>query len=185
MFKKGQVSIARASLSPAAGSGSSLRTVSDSSDTIAARHLRGQVSTEYLVILAVVLVVALIVVALVGGMSPVSTGVSESQSKNYWLGVAPVSISSWKYAGTSLDLTLQNMGGRKVTISEINVEGTNFLTNTSLTVGETKTVTITMGTSCGDVGTSFELQNVSIKYDKEGVANLIEKGDKSIVGKCS
>jgi len=147
---------------------------------------RGQVSTEYLVILAVVLVVALIVVALVGGMSPVSTGVSDSQSHNYWLSVAPVSISSWKYSGTALDLTLQNMGGQKVTISQIYIGGSQvYNTNTTLSVGETKTITATMGSSCGSAGSSFELQNVSITYGKEGVANLIEKGDKSIVGKCS
>lgn len=147
---------------------------------------KAQVSTEYLIILAVVLVIALIVVALVGGMSPVSSGVSESQSKNYWQGVAPVAISSWKYSGTSLDLTLQNMGGSKVSITQISIGGSAvYSTNTSLSVGETKTVTATMGSACGSVGSSFDLQNVSITYTKDGVANIIEKGDKSIVGKCS
>ena len=148
---------------------------------------KGQVSTEYLVILAVVLVVALIVVALVGGMSPVSTGVSESQSKNYWLSVAPVSISSWKYSGTALDLTLQNMGGQKVTVSSINIGGGApvFNTNTSLAVGETKTITATMTTACGAAGATFELQNISISYGMGTVTGLLQKGDKAMVGKCS
>jgi len=147
---------------------------------------KGQVSTEYLVILAVVLVVALIVVALVGGMSPVSTGVSESQSKNYWLSVAPVSISSWKYSGTALDLTLQNMGGQKVTVSSISIGGSSvFSTNTSLAVGETKTVTATMGSSCGSAGATFELTNISISYGMGTVTGLLQKGDKAMAGKCS
>ena len=147
---------------------------------------KGQVSTEYLVILAVVLVVALIVVALVGGMSPVSTGVSESQSKNYWLSVAPVSISSWKYSGTALDLTLQNMGGQKVTITKIDIGSTPsaYTGNASLAVGETKTVTATLGT-CGTAGSTFELQNISITYTMGTVTGLLQKGDKAMVGKCS
>jgi len=146
---------------------------------------KGQVSTEYLVILAVVLVVALIVVALVGGMSPVSTGVSESQSKNYWLSVAPVSVSSWKYATTSLDLTLQNMGGQKVTVTDINIGSSTFATNISMAVGETKPVTVTSLPTCGSAGASFELQNITIKYSMGTISGLIEKGDKSMVGKCS
>ena len=147
---------------------------------------KGQVSTEYLVILAVVLVVALIVVALVGGMSPVSTGVSESQSKNYWLSVAPVSISGWKYSGTSLELTLQNMGGQKVTITSIDIAGVSpaYNGNASLAVGETKTVTATGLPSC-TTGSSFELQNISIKYGMGTVTGLLQKGDKAMVGKCS
>lgn len=146
---------------------------------------KGQVSTEYLVILAVVLVVALIVVALIGGMSPVSTGISESQSKNYWLSVSPISISAWNYHGTSLDLTLQNMDGQKITVSQISIGGSAvYSVNTSFAVGETRTVTATLA-NCGSSGDSFELQNVSITYMKDGISALLEKGDKTIVGKCS
>ena len=86
---------------------------------------KGQVSTEYLVILAVVLVVALVIVALVGGVVPVSSGVSETQSRNYWTAVSPFAITGWKYSGTSLALTMQNMDAKTVTLSDLSIEGSS------------------------------------------------------------
>jgi hypothetical protein len=147
---------------------------------------KGQVSTEYLVILAVVLVVALVVVALVSGVTPVSGGVSETQSKNYWSATAPFVISGWKYSGTSLDLTMQNMDGQKVTLTDFEVDGSSvYSTNTSFTVGETKSITATMGSSCGSAGDSFELSNIQITYTKGSITGLLQKGAKPLVGTCS
>jgi hypothetical protein len=146
---------------------------------------KGQVSTEYLVILAVVLVVALVVVALVSGMSPLSSGVSESQSRNYWAGVSPFAITAWKYSGTELDITLQNQEGQQVTLTGIT--GANSLTyaqNTTFAVGEVKTIAITGMTDCGASGASFDIANVQIVYNKGSINGLLQKGDKDIVGKC-
>jgi hypothetical protein len=148
---------------------------------------KAQVSTEYLVILAVVLVVALVVVALVSGVTPVSGGVSETQSKNYWSAVNPLKITGWKYSGTTLDLTLESVEGKKVTLTDIEIEGSSvYSTATTYVVGESKAIAnITMGSSCGNSGESFELQNVILTYTKEGVSGLKQKGDKPIVGTCS
>ena len=150
--------------------------------------MKGQVSTEYLVILAVVLVVALVVVALVSGVTPVSGGVSETQSKNYWSATAPFVISGWKYQGVNLQLTMQNMDGQKVTLSDFKIDGTSYFstsTNTSFTVGETKSITATGLTSCGSSGDSFELSNIQITYGKGSITGLLQKGAKSLVGTCS
>jgi hypothetical protein len=147
---------------------------------------KGQVSTEYLVILAVVLVVALVVVALVSGVTPISSGVSETQSKNYWSAQSPLKISGWKYASTSLDLTFENMDGQKITMTDLSIDGSSvFSTNTSWAVGESKTITATMGSSCGATAESFELSDVQITYTKGSITGLIQRGDKPIVGKCS
>ncbi len=147
-------------------------------------HFKGQVSTEYLVILAVVLVVALVVVALVGGVTPVSSGVTESQSKNYWQSSAPISITGWRYGGTTLELTLQNMEGRQVIVNGIAIEGSSvFTTNTTLSVGESKTVAMTLGSDCGSG--DFELNNVTFTYSELGVSGYIQNGIKPIVGACS
>ena len=146
---------------------------------------KGQVSTEYLVILAVVLVVALVVVALVSGMSPLSSGVSESQSRNYWAGAAPFAVTGWKYSSTTLDLTLQNQEGQKVTLSDITINGVSYYsTNTSFAVGEVKTLSVTGMPDCGATGASFDLPGVQFTYDKGAITGLLQKGDKAIVGKC-
>jgi uncharacterized protein (UPF0333 family) len=147
---------------------------------------KGQVSTEYLVILAVVLVVALVVVALVSGVTPVSSGVSETQSRNYWTAVSPMAVTGWKYAGTALDLTMQNMDGSKVTLTDISIGGSSvYSTATQFTVGETKTISNITMADCGAAASSFELENVQFTYTKGSITGLIQKGDKPIVGKCS
>jgi hypothetical protein len=148
--------------------------------------MKGQVSTEYLVILAVVLVVALVVVALVGGTTPISGSVTEAQSKNYWGGVSPLAITDWKYSGTSLTLTLNNRDASQVTLTGITAAGASiYSTNTTFSAGETKTITATTSASCGSSGSSFTLSNISMTYNKGDVTANLEKGDKPIVGKCS
>jgi hypothetical protein len=49
-----------------------------------AQALKAQASTEYLIILAVVVIVALAVVGVLGGFPTVSKGISEKDSATYW-----------------------------------------------------------------------------------------------------
>lgn len=151
--------------------------------------MKGQVSTEYLVILAVVLVVALVVVALVGGTTPLSGTVTETQSKNYWAGQSPLSVTDWKYSGTTLTMTMQNRDASTVTLTTIMAGGEQVYgsgnASSTFNPGETKTITSTTSSSCGASGAGFTVSNVSLTYSKGGITGNIEKGDKSIVGKCS
>ena len=54
--------------------------------------LRAQGATEYLVLLAVVLVIALVAIALLGFFPGMSGDTQETQSKMYWQSATPVSI---------------------------------------------------------------------------------------------
>jgi hypothetical protein len=147
---------------------------------------KGQVSTEYLVILAVVLVVALVVVYLVGGFSGLGAGSLETQSKNYWAGASPFSIKTVKVSGTSMDLELVNNDLEKLTITGISVAGTSvFSTSTDFNSGEDKSVTGTLGSSCGASGTPYTYSNVTITYTKGSISGLKEVGVKPLVGKCA
>ncbi len=53
---------------------------------------KGQGSTEYLVALVVVLVIAVIAIALLGGFTPFGTQTTIEQSQAYWQGATPFSI---------------------------------------------------------------------------------------------
>ncbi len=148
---------------------------------------KGQVSTEYLVILAVVLAVALVVVALVGGISPMSSGISESQSADYWAGASPLALTAWRFSGTTLELTFQNEGGKMATLKSISSTGGSSAFNatlnaTILSIGQTQTVTITTTSPCSG---AFDFSNVVIVYDQGGLPDLHEDGAKDIVGACS
>ena len=148
--------------------------------------MKGQVSTEYLVILAIVLVVALVVVYLIGGFASMGAGTLETQSGNYWAATYPLSITTHKAAGIVLDLQVQNNDLERLTITNISVDGASvFSTSTSFNSGESKVIVGTLAAACGAAGTQFTLNNVVITYTKAGVTGLRQSGAKPIVGRCS
>jgi uncharacterized protein (UPF0333 family) len=147
---------------------------------------KGQVSTEYLVILAVVLVIALVVVYI---LSQSSSGVSstlEKASQAYWTGQSPIAVTGYKASATTLTLTLKNVDAQKLTVTNIvGSEVTAYTTNVTLNVGEEKEVALTLPTTCGSAGTAYEYKGITFTYAKGASTGLVEAGDKSIVGKCS
>jgi hypothetical protein len=149
--------------------------------------LKGQVSTEYLVILAVVLVVALVVVFLVGGFAGLGAASLETQSKDYWAGTAPYSIKTFKASGTTLDLEMTNNDIEQLVLTDVTIDGTSVWSGngTVFDSGETQTVSATLPATCGAVGDPFQYPNVRITYNKGGVTGLIQVGAKPLVGKCS
>jgi hypothetical protein len=136
--------------------------------------------------LAIVLVVALIVVFLVGGFSGIGTGTLETASKNYWAGASPFAIETVKVTGTSMELQMQNNDLEKLTLTGIDIAGTNvFNGSTAFTSGESAVVTATLGTSCGASGDPFTYEDVIITYTKGTITGLKEVGAKPLVGSCS
>ena len=147
---------------------------------------RGQVSTEYLVILAVVLVIALVVVYLVGGFSGLGASSLETTSKNYWAGASPFSITQAKLAGTAIQLNIQNNDLQQLTVTDISVGGTSvFSTSTTFASGQSQVLTGTLGATCGAVGAPYQYSNITITYTKGTLTGLKEVGQKDLVGKCS
>lgn len=147
---------------------------------------KGQVSTEYLVILAIVLVVALVVVYLVGGFAGMGVGTMETQSMQAWGTAAPLAITSWKQTGTTLSLEVQNNDVDQLTLTDITMDGASvFSGNTTFTSGEKKLVTATAATTCGAAGASFSHENVVLTYNKGAISGKTETGIRPIVGKCS
>lgn len=148
---------------------------------------KGQVSTEYLVILAIVLVVALIVVFLVGGFSGIGTGTLETASKNYWAGASPFAIETVKVTGTSMEIQLQNNDLEKLTLTDISVEGASVYNGTAMdfTSGESAVVGATVATACGAAGEPFTYDDVILTYTKGTITDLKEVGAKPLVGSCS
>lgn len=147
---------------------------------------KGQVSTEYLVILAVVLVVALIVVYLVGGFSGLGAGALETASKNYWGSTSPFAITTFKVSGTTMELELTNNDLETLGVTDVSVGGlTIYSTAKNFTSGQKAVITGTLGTTCGAAGTPFSYDNVVITYNKGAVSAIKQTGTKPLVGKCS
>lgn len=153
-------------------------------------HLRGQGATEYLVLLAVVLIIALVSIALLGFFPGLASDAKITQSNTYWQGDArPFHIIEHSYIGSSgtLNLILQNVESTGTyTLTAINVSFTNttgysYTTSTSFASGETKNISMApmpVGTS----GAMYEL-NVNLSYTSPN--NLAGKfvGTKPIIGR--
>jgi len=147
---------------------------------------KGQVSTEYLVILAIVLVIALVVVYLVGGFAGMGAGTIETQSMQAWGAAAPFSITILKQSGNLLQLELRNNDVDTLALTDITMDGASvFSANTTFTSGEKKVVVATTSTNCGSAGTSFTHENVVLTYNKGAIAGKTQVGAKPLIGKCS
>jgi len=90
--------------------------------------LVGQGATEYLVLLAVVLIVALVSVALLGFFPGMASDAQITQSKAYWSGASPVAITEWaamSYSASSATdytlpyLRLRNTGAYPIRITKL------------------------------------------------------------------
>ncbi len=82
---------------------------------------RAQGATEYLVLLAVVLIIALVSIALLGFFPGLSSGITDAQSRAYWSSSSPISITEWgaKYIASTrsaMYLRLKNSGSYPIRI---------------------------------------------------------------------
>jgi len=99
-------------------------------------ELRAQGATEYLVLLAVVLIVALVSVALLGFFPGMASDAQITQSQAYWQSASPIAIVEAGAAGTTNEPTgrglmyfrLKNNGNYPITITKIiGTTSTNYI----------------------------------------------------------
>ena len=97
--------------------------------------MKGQGATEYLVLLAVVLIVALVSVALLGFFPGMASDAQITQSKAYWAGASPIAITEWGakyvYSGPTnyypaAYLRLRNTGAYPVRITKLLAGGSSI-----------------------------------------------------------
>jgi uncharacterized protein (UPF0333 family) len=145
---------------------------------------KGQGTTEYLIILAVIIVIALVVAGVMGWFPGMSSGIGESQSKAYWSTTSPIAIDNWKIASTGAMFTLKNVGTNKLIVTDMNVNGVVLnLADITLTAGSTATTTESNALTCV-TGEPFSY-DVVITYDVEnGIAGNKLTGSKQLAGTC-
>ena len=95
-------------------------------------HLKAQGATEYLVLLAVVLIVALVSVALLGFFPGMAADAQETQSKMYWSSASPIAITEWgaRYSSdvggkTQIYMKIRNTGSYPIRLSKLLANGKN------------------------------------------------------------
>jgi len=103
------------------------------------RHLAGQGATEYLVLLAVVLIVALVSVALLGFFPGMASDAQITQSRAYWQSAQPIQITEaggrTGNNGIYGQLTIRNAGAYPIRLVGIvgadGLKATQFYTDTA------------------------------------------------------
>ena len=149
---------------------------------------RGQGATEYLVLLAVVLIVALVSVALLGFFPGMASDARITQSQSYWRGQArPFAIleNSCNSAGANCTVVLQNVEANgPYTIAGLNIGNcTQNNTSTAFAAGDTKTMNAYSCAIAPGSGIIYDL-SVNITYSTpNGITGVKEYGTKNMIGK--
>ena len=146
---------------------------------------KGQASIEYLVILAVVIIVALVVVAVLGGFIDIGRGSSVQAAKTYWRG-AEIGIMDWKVSGTTATLVIRNNQDYKIKITNATLNGAGAATYGGATIqaGGTATLSASGLPSCA-AGTPYSYTVIFYYNNTEN--NINDKtftGARSIEGTC-
>jgi len=148
------------------------------------RAMRAQGATEYLVLLAVVLIIALVSIMLLGYFPGMATDAKITQSNAYWRGDArPFAITETAINSTGHgSFVLQNMEANgPYTITLFQVGSYNNSSNISFSAGESKTLVIAdMGNNTG--GSIYDL-GVTVSYTTPSGTATKQYGSKNIVGK--
>ena len=93
--------------------------------------MKAQGATEYLILLAVVLIVALVSVALLGFFPGMASDAQETQSKIYWQGASPIAIiewaAKWQVSGvgnyTQVYMRIRNTGSYPIRLRKVLANG--------------------------------------------------------------
>jgi hypothetical protein len=155
---------------------------------------RGQAAIEYLIILAVVVIIALIVIGVIGGFPGMTRGVSERDSAAYWAG-ADVGVTRYFVSTTTScggqscsQIVVRNNRLFAVNLTQITLDGSmvNYSTGVNIAPGSTYVLNLTSNGTCGSgtSGMSYS-KNVVVTYkDATYGTTYTFTGEKPLVGTC-
>ena len=167
----------------------------------------GQGSSEYLVVLGAVLVIALIVVTLLAAGTNMM-GPNKAESEAYWASTSPIKIISSKMVSGTLILGLQNIGSQRIYLTGLSVSGTglnlfhyysadnygnSYCNSTTgngyacdiyLQVGKTVYLAAQTAPICPANGL-LQLDDVVFSYRTKGITGYTFVGERPLVVPCS
>jgi len=154
---------------------------------------KGQATIEYLVLLAVAIIIALVIFAFMGWVPGFAGSLKERQVRLFWSSQFPLQIRDFKVTNSStvgMQMMIQNVGDSKIEIRNVTAAGMfddfGALSTSArrLAAGESKVFTATSVT-CTGIGEVYELENVSIAYNVvDGIQGMVETGERPLVGRC-
>ncbi len=156
------------------------------------QHARGQGVVEYLVIIAVVLIISLMAAVLLANSPGPAADIRASTSAAYWSSQAsPFLITNQNLSADGvLTLTLLNSAPTTMEITNMNISGTGLFTSSStaplnVATGKRALATIFLNGSCVP-NQMYELNvNMTLLSDESELPYRIQSGAEPLVGRCN
>ena len=149
---------------------------------------KAQGATEYLIILAVVIIIALIVVGAMGGIPGIGTGAKSRASASYWE-TADLAIPSYAAftAEEDLNVSIRNNLRNTITLNTVTIGGgTQTCSPTTIAAGQNAKCTDDDGAAACEAGDAYSY-DVRIEYtDTETGATYTFTGEgQKLEGTCA
>ncbi len=142
---------------------------------------KGQGTIEYLVIIAIVIVIALVVVGLLLQVMDQGSAVPEQSAKLAWQSAAPIAIVDWDgNSGGGLTIVLKNNSYQTVTNASITIAGSES-NDVNIISGDTATVGIASIVTSGE-RFAFVKTDITITYDTPDITGRTQSGAADIIG---
>jgi len=148
----------------------------------------GQAAMEYLVLLAIILVVALIGIVILGGFAEGGGNAMETSSKAYWSGSAiPFGIEQWAQINDTLYITLVNKRPERYILRSISLSGDVKTLGVGWTVGPNarKNISISGLTQCDRAAYDYFSYDMIFNYTTTNGVDRLQIGAKPLEGSCS
>ncbi len=145
---------------------------------------RAQTATEYLIILAVVIIIALIVVSVMGGIPGVGGNSRLKASAAYW-STAKIAITSFSASPTGVYLNVRNNYMDTITINSIYLDGTDLgIAPQTLVTGQSAVFTSNGTVTCPEGSFSYDV--IVMYTDSVSGASYTFTGDgQTLDGSCA
>ena len=152
---------------------------------------KGQGASEYLVLLAVVLIVGMVALALLSGFTQTGGEAKTKESKQYWISTSPFSVSDMAQQNSSFYITLTNTLPDRLIINNVTLSDKNGNSTTysppdgvSFRGGQQRTLNFTSPRACDAVSYDYFEYDVVITYSTFDINNKVQRGAKTLVGAC-
>lgn len=147
---------------------------------------KGQGTIEYLVIIAIVIVIALVVVGLLLQVMDQGSAIPEQTAKIAWQSATPWAIVDWSQTDTNLTIILKNNTYETMDFNQIRVNSLKspIEFNKSISAGSTHKVTVPITTIQVGSGKNYSYQkgDIIIDYNRGTISNRTQYGAADIVG---
>jgi len=150
-------------------------------------NMKGQGATEYLVLLAVVLMIALVSIALLGFFPGLAGDAKATQSASYWKSARPFGILDVSIVGSTgaASVVIQNNDPDQRTIQSLwfNMSNCSYTgAAVTLNAGEKRTLALVGCPFPAATGSAYEL-STNITYNTVDLSGMKQLGTKPVIGK--